>query len=134
MPQSTLRRRPDVYSYDRRKTAATMDFHAKWDEIVMKHAQAERHDFDQLLQETVKYLRSVGYDLDLSKSYLGKEYHGSDGIRMSGELYVTERAENTVKHERPEGVAKWIKEALQLHTSPRKGSGEYAWVIDISES
>ena len=121
-----------MYSYDRSKTAAPMDFHAKWSEIVTKHAQAERHDFDQLLQEAVKYLRSVGYDLDVGKSYLGKEYHGSDGVRMSGELHITERAENAAKGERPEQVQKWIKEALMLHGSARKGSGEYAWVVDIS--
>lgn len=129
------------YSYDRRKTAATLDVHDKWRDIVQKHEAAEQKDFQALLHELVPYLKSVGYDLDVSKSEIGKFYHGSDGVRRSGTLVITEREENTVKAEKPEQVKKWFEEATGLYGHPTK-MGEkqtprgtvYTWAVDITES
>lgn len=122
------------YTYFRKpKTAATMDFWSKWREIVRKHEKEEERDFDGLLKESVNYLKSVGYDLDLSKSYLGKRYHGSDGVRIVGSLWITERPENQVKAERPDKVEMWVEEALQMRGSAQN-RGLYTWEVDITAS
>lgn len=134
-----------MYSYDRQtKTAATMDAHSKWRDIVDKHEAAEHKEMEALLKEMAKYLKSVGLDLDVGKSYLGKEYHGSDGVRRAGELVVSERAENNILVERPEMIAKWVAEATDMHGSARRigtGPGKRQvddlpigiWAVDISE-
>jgi hypothetical protein len=129
-----------MYGYDRRKTAASMDVHQKWREIVQKHAAAERHDLQAVLHEMVNYLRSVGYDLDVSKSELDKQWHGSDGWRLVGQLMITEREENTVKAETPEQVRKWVEEATGLYGYPKKIGEQQTprgpistWVVDIGD-
>ncbi len=122
-----------TYTYYRPKTAATMDFYAEWKDIVRRHELAEAKDMDALLKTCVNYLKSVGYDLDLSKSYLAKEYHGSDGARIVGSLWLTERPENNVKAEKASQVEMWVNEALQMHGSARN-RGPYTWEVDISGS
>lgn len=133
-----------TYDYDRAKTAATMDVHAKWRAIVDKHAEAERREMQALLKDMVKYLKSNGLDLDINRSYLSKVEHGSDGMRLSGELIVSERAENVLKIERPDMLAKWVAEATELHGGARKiGEGPAkrqaddlpvgVWAVDVSQ-
>lgn len=119
------------YSYDRTKTAARMDLYSEWRSIVDEHERAEQRDFEALLKELVKYLFSVGYDLDLRKSWLGKYYHGSDGVRMEGNLHVTERPENTVKHEDPRKVVEWVERATGITGSGKRNS-DGSFDIDIS--
>ncbi len=130
-----------MHDYDRRKTAATLDVHSKWQDIVEKHEHAEQHDFAVLLKELVPYFKSVGYDLDVSKSHIGKENHGSDGWRRSGTLVITEREENNVKAERPDQVKQWVTEATGLHAPYPTKMGEkdtprgkvFTWAVDIGE-
>lgn len=114
------------------KKAAKMDLWREWKNIVEKHEDAEGRDMQALLKELVNYMRSVGYDLDVSKSHLGKEWHGSDRWRLSGQLVITEREENTVKGETPQQVAGWIEEATGIRGTARKLQG-YTWMVDISE-
>jgi hypothetical protein len=120
-----------VYSYDRQKTAAKLDVHSKWQDIVMKHEAAESHDFKALVHELVPYLKSNGYDLDVSKSHISKEWHGSDGWRLSGMLTITERAENVAKARNASDVADWVNEATGISGSARHVGGD-TWVVDIS--
>lgn len=134
-----------MHNYDRRKTAAKLEVHEKWREIVEKHEAAERHDFQALLHELVNYFKSVGFDLDVSKSYIGKEWHGSDGWRREGTLTITERDENNVKSSKPEDVKKWVEEATGLYAYPKKiserpskggphpGEPVGTWQVDIGE-
>lgn len=111
-----------AYSYDRTKTAAKLDVYDKWRDIVEKHDQEERKEMDALVKSLVNYFRSVGFDLDVSKSWLGKDYRGSDGHRLMGQFVITEREENTVKYaEYPKmDVRGWVEEATGLYGSPRK--------------
>ncbi len=123
-----------MYSYDRRtKTAASMDLHSEWREIIDKHEKAEQHDLESLLHKLVNYMKSVGYDLNVRESYIGKRWHGSDGWRMEGQLVIKERAENSVKAPNAESVRRWVKEATGMHTFPAKGSEPDTWVVTISE-
>jgi hypothetical protein len=122
-----------MYSYDRNKTAAKLDVHHKWHAIVEKHETAERKDFQDLLRELVPYFKSVGYDLDVANSYIGKEWHGSDGWRRMGQIVLTERAENTVKATKPEQVRMWVEEATGMIGFPAKGRAEHTWVVDIGQ-
>lgn len=115
------------------KDAAEMDVQQEWEDIVRKHAKAEQDDMDALLKKMVPYLKSVGYDLDVSKSYLGKEMHGSDGNRRRGALVITERKENTVKMESPAKVAQWVASATGLHGSAKRIDGD-TWLVDIDEN
>lgn len=101
------------YSYDRRKVAAKLDVHDKWRDIVDKHAKEEAQDFQDLLKEMVKYLKSEGLDLDLKRSHLGKYHAGSDGVRMSGELVVSERQENNIEAN-AKSVQQWVEAATGL--------------------
>jgi hypothetical protein len=131
------------YSYDRQKTAAKLDVHSKWRDVVDKHAEAEQKDFEALLKDTAKYLKSEGLDLDLKRSWLGKRYSGSDGVRRTGELYVSERPENTIEaNER--SIVRWVEAATDMHGSARKvGEGPAkrqvddkpvgVWVVDVGE-
>jgi len=120
------------YSYDRRlKTAAKLEVWHAWQDIVQKHEQAEARDFQALLHELVPYLKSNGYDLDVSKSYIGKEYHGSDGWRLTGQLQITERPENVTKATTPQQVKMWVNEATGISGAARHVGG-HTWVVDIS--
>jgi hypothetical protein len=134
------------YSYNRRvRTAAKLDVHDKWSDIVRKHEAAEQQEFQHLLHELVNYFKSNGFDLDVSKSYIGKEWHGSDGWRRSGQLTITEREENNVKSKTPEQVKVWVEEATGLYGYPKKisekpsrsgphpGEPVGTWVVDIGE-
>lgn len=131
-----------MYSYDR--TAASTDLRNEWREIVDKHDDAMHKDFEGLLKKAVPYLKSVGYDLDLNRSYLGVEARGSDGKRMAGMLTITEREENTVQARDAQVVKRWMDAALGISGFPRKigegpekgRSGEplATWVVDIDES
>ena len=59
-----------MYDYDRRsKTAAKMDLHSKWRDIVDKHRKAEAKDMERLLKSCVAPLKKVGLDLNLQKSF-----------------------------------------------------------------
>lgn len=131
-----------MYSYDRRvRTATKLDVHDKWRDIVQKHEGAEQHEFKQLLHELVNYFHSVGMDLDVSKSFIGKEWHGSDGWRRSGQFMITEREENVTKSQRPEQIEMWVTEATGLHGSAKKisekptkwGGPAGTWLVDIGE-
>ena len=104
-----------MYSYDRRKTAASMDAHAKWRDIIRKHEKAEREELDALVKEMAKYLKSEGLELDVRKSYLEKDYHGSDGYRLTGALIVSESKENNVKVTDPQWIRKWVEAATGLY-------------------
>jgi hypothetical protein len=123
-----------MYSYDRRtKTAASMDLHSEWREVIDKHEKAEQHDLKALLDKLVNYLKSVGYDLNVRESYLGKRWHGSDGWRMEGQLVIKERAENTVKAPNAASVKKWVEMATGTYGTPAKGKEPDTWIVNISE-
>lgn len=130
-----------MYSYDRRnKTAAKMDLYDKWRNIIEKHTEAEMIELQGVLKAAVGPLRSVGLDLDLRLSSIGKYYHGSDGVRLEGYLFVKERDENTFKifeeysgSEAAQKVSARLNEALGFHGTPEhKGNG--IWEVDITES
>lgn len=136
-----------MYDYDRAarpKTAAHMDLHEAWHKIVDHHASAENRELFRLLQQTEDYLHSVGMTLVTGKSYLGKEYHGSDGLRLSGYLTVQELEENTTSSRDAQNAEKWVQTALGVHGSAtllkegpevnRSGEKVKTWGIDISES
>lgn len=130
------------YSYNRQKTAAKMDFFQEWKDIVDKNEEAVYKDFDALLKKAVPYLRSVGYDLILNKSYLARRHRGSDGWGIEGTLVIKEREENNVQSPNTDSVKKWINEALDLSSSVRKlqegpdkdryGDPLVTWEVDIS--
>lgn len=132
------------YNYDRSKTAASMDFREEWKDILDRHEDAMNADFMALLKKAVPYLKSVGYDLIVTKCYLGKEHHGSDGWRMSGEIVVKEREENTFQADDGRKVSEWIQRALGISGYARKiqegpdkdryGEPLKTWSVDISES
>jgi hypothetical protein len=132
-----------MYSYDRR-TAASTDLRSEWKDIVQKHEKAEQEEFDALIKKAVPYLKSVGYDLVLKDSYLGKKNSGSDGTRMTGQIVVKEREENNTQAKDGRGVSRWLEEALGLYGSAKKQSegpeksrsGEplITWVVDLDES
>jgi len=130
-----------MYNYDRRKkTAAKMDLYAKWRDIIDAHAEAERRDLDNLLKSTVPYLKSVGLDIDLRRSYLSKYYHGSDGVRIEGMLYLKDRPENTVKliefgeREGAERVSKWLDSAIDMYGHAQYDKAKDEWQVDITAS
>lgn len=136
-----------MYDYDRAattKTAAHLDLHEAWHHIVDHHASAENQELFKLLQKTEDYLHSVGMTLVTNKSYLGKEYHGSDGLRMSGYLTVQELEENTTSSPNARSAEKWLQTALGIYGSAkllkegpevnRSGQKVKTWGIDISES
>ena len=75
----------------------------------------------------------MGYDLDLRRSSIGKYYSGSDGVRLEGVLFITERSENTVQAEDARTVEKWVNDAIDMHGSARRNS-DGSWMIDITES
>lgn len=132
-----------MYSYDRSKTAASMNLYREWRDMVNKADRDLRQEFSELLKKAVPYLKSVGYDLDVSKSYLDKEPRGSDGDRLIGMLYVTEREENNVVAPNAESVRRWVDEALGLWGRPRKvsegpgtnraGQPLASWEVDLGE-
>lgn len=97
-----------------------MDVDAKWAAIVRKHAEAERREMQDLLEEMARYLGSQGLILDLKRSYLGKDDHASDGARMSGELTVMEDPQNNIKAETEDMIRKWVQEGTGLYGSVRK--------------
>jgi hypothetical protein len=121
-----------------------MDLRKGWMDIIQKHDKALREDLEDLLKKAVPYLKSVGYDLDLKRSYLEVRRGGSDGPRMSGALVITEREENTVQAPNAESIKRWMVEALDLHGFPQKvsegpqkgrdGQPLTTWVVDIDES
>jgi len=121
-----------TYSYDRTKTAAKLDVHDEWQAIVDKTEEMERKGFEALIKKLVNYFRSVGYDLDPRKSWLGKVNSGSDGARIQGQFHLTERAENSVKAETKEQVRKWVESATGLYGFPRQ-VGPDTWVVEIGE-
>lgn len=133
-----------MYDYDRLRTkrAAQIDLHSKWRAIVSEHYHAERKDMEHLLASLEPYLKSVGLDLDVKRSYLAKKDAGSDGTRLDGELWVTEREENNTLSPNADSVAKWVAEAVDIRGSARlvtKGpavnrNGEKlgTYVVDIS--
>ncbi len=131
-----------MYSYDR--TAASTELRNKWKDAVEKHKKALSDDLEDVLKSAVPYLKSVGYDLDLKRSGLSVEQHGSDGDRMSGMLTITEREENSVQAMDAQGVKHWVAEALGIYGFPRKvsegpekgrnGQPLATWVVDIDES
>lgn len=114
------------------RTAAKLDVYSKWNTIVRKHEQAEAKELNGLLKSLVPYLKSVGLDLDLNRSSLGKYHHGSDGLRMEGILIVQDRPENTVPTTTA-SVRNWVEEATGLYGSVRELS-RGGWQVDISES
>jgi hypothetical protein len=122
-----------MYSYNRTKTAAKINLHNVWKGIVDKYQAKEENEFQELTRELVLYLRSVGYELDWKQSWIGKEWHGSDGWRMSGILYLTESPENTVKAETAQQVEKWVTEATGQWGSASKGKLPGEWRVDIGE-
>lgn len=123
------------YSYDRTKTARAIDLHSKWRDIVDKHEKAEHREFDELLKELERYLKPMSIELDLSKSYLGKRHHGSDGWRLEGQLELLGNSSMTTKDK----VKKWIEEATGISGTVTPGSGPgdltelRVWVVDIGE-
>ncbi len=115
--------------------AASMDFHEEWRKVVDEHRKAQDRDFEALLEKAVPYLRSVGYDLDVKRSYLEVEQRGSDGPRLAGMLMLTEREENNVRHDDPKNaskVAEWVSQALGVGGRARH-MGSFSWAVDLGE-
>lgn len=134
-----------MHDYDfRGRVAAKLDVYDAWGDIVRKHDRETADELEALLRKLVPYLRSVGYDLDVSKSYLDKYYSGSDGVRMSGALHVTERDENTTYATESRRVEQWVAEATGLSGSAKKvgelpGRWENqgkrgVWLVDVTSS
>lgn len=135
-----------MYDYERQhqtKTAAKMDLHGEWSDIVERHRSEESKAMFRLLQKTTDYLGSVGFDLDIDKSFLDKELRASDGPRMSGHLRITEREENTTSSPDARSAEKWVQSALGVHGSAhlvkegpeknRMGQPIKTWVVDLGE-
>ncbi len=134
-----------MYTYDRRKVAATMNLHGKWRAITEKHRSAEFKDLQNLLEEAGKYLKSVGLELVVKESYISKEDHGSDGERLSGSLTVIDSPENSFATDTADKVKDRIEEALGIHSYPKLIPGRQgkprqaddqpttAWYVDISD-
>ena len=127
-------------SYDfRNRVAAKMDLYSKWRDIVDKYRKQEAKDFEGLLKSAVPYLRSVGYDLILSESYLDRYNSGSDGVRIEGLLVIRDRDENTVKsiefgeRDGARRVRDWVDEALNMYGTV-KYKGDNVWIVDITAS
>ena len=124
-------------TYDRRKTAATIGLNRKWSQITDRLKKSESKAYDNLLKELVPYLKSVGYELDLQRSYIGRKDKGSDGWWMDGMLYVTSRDDTMVKEiefgpvEGAKRVKDWIKDAIGFAPSSVKHVGGNTWVADI---
>lgn len=117
--------------YDRRsKTAAKMDLHDKWRDIVDKHRKAEAKDMERLLKSCVAPLKQAGFDLDMQKSYLDKYYAGSDGTRMEGMLYIEQRGGDVWKSQ--DEVEEMLRDTLEVH-SQLSGYGP-SWEVDLTES
>lgn len=134
-----------MHDYDfRGRVAAKLDVHEEWSDIVRKHDRETAQELEALLRKLVPYLRSVGYDLDVNKSYLDKYYSGSDGVRMDGALHVTEREENNTYATEGRRVAEWVGEATGLSGSAKKIGelpGRWSpdqkrgiWLIDITST
>ncbi len=134
-----------MYDYDRRhKTAATMDLHSEWKDIVDENLTRETRDFQALLRKAVPYLKSVGYDLliDDHRTFLSKEHHGSDGWRIAGQIVVREREENNVQASNPRRVAEWVDQAIGIMGSAKKvsegpekdrsGQPLATWIVDLT--
>lgn len=132
-----------AYDYDHSKTAvAKLDLWDEWRDIVKKHDTETQQELEGLLRRLVPHLRSAGFDLDLTKSYLDKRYKGSDGVRIVGELTVIDREENSVYSPNKESVKKWVEMATGMDGSVKK-IGELPgregrtdkrgiWQVDIS--
>ena len=121
-----------MIDYDRRpaKTAAKMDLHSKWRDIVDKHRRAESKDMERLLKSCVAPLKKAGFDLDMQKSYLDKYHSGSDGTRMEGMMYIQQRGDDVwlTKGE----VEMLLRETLEVYGHVQ-GSAP-AWEVDLTES
>jgi hypothetical protein len=132
------------YSYDRRKTAASFDLYEEWREITDKHEKAQQQEYTALLKKAGMYLKSVGYDMDEHRSYISKQYAGSDGTRLAGQLMITEREENNTVARNGQAVARWVADALGVHGSAqliktlpetnRSGEPLKIWLVDITAS
>lgn len=126
-----------MYSYDRRKTAAKMDLHDKWSDIVDKHRKAEAKDMEKLLKSCVAPLKAAGWDLDLKSSYLDKYSSGSDGNRLSGNLRLIQRGERplgggggtTRQH-----IESMLQNTLDVWSGAPREVSDGTWDVDISES
>lgn len=133
-----------MYSYDRSKTAAKMDLHSEWRDIVDYNETKEHRDFQALLKKMVPYFKSVGYDLliDDRRTFISKEHHGSDGWRIAGQLVIRDREENVTQTVDPDRVSMWVDEAIDTRgravldsRGPQKGrNGDplSTWVVDIT--
>ena len=131
-----------MYNYDHRTAHAKLDLFQEWHDIVDEHREAMFRDFKGLLNKLVPYLRSVGYDLDVAKSYLDVQWRSSDGPRIDGMLVVEERDENTVYATNPEQVVKWVALATDMTGRARKiaelpgrwpGQKRGVWQVEIGE-
>lgn len=118
--------------YDRRsKTAAKIDLHDKWRDIVDKHRVAEAKDMERLLKSCAAPLKKAGFDLDMRKSYLDKYHSGSDGTRMEGMLYIEQRGGDDVWKSLEE-VQLMLTDTLEVY-SQLSGYGP-SWEVDLTES
>lgn len=123
--------------YDRRtasrpKTAAKMDLHSKWRDIVDKHRIAESKEMERLLKSCAAPLKKAGFDLDMKKSYLDKYHSGSDGTRMEGALFISQRSSDDVWLTKGE-VEMLLRETLEVYGSAQ-GSSDGSWEVDLTES
>lgn len=126
------------------KQAATLDLHSEAKEIMRAHQRAEADELKALLAKSVPYFRSNGFDLNVRESLIDKEWHGSDGWRLTGQFVVTEREENSLKARDWEAtghdsrakqmIRTYVQEASGIYTFPRKGTRPDEWICEIDES
>ena len=109
---------------------ARMNLYSEWRKMTDHHRAKTHSSYQKLLQKLAVDLKKGGWELELRKSSLGSYFHGSDGTRMEGILYV----EDLSNEARGSGATEDSLEAI-AGGGLLKFMGSYGkWQYDITES
>lgn len=110
-----------VYLRHLKKTSGT-DYYMKAKGEVRKALHTIPSKLGRILKEMAGKLKKRGLVLDERKSSIEWYLHGSDGLRMSFELYVNESKDSLMT---PNEVESILRDELDMYGTPRRLSDQW---------
>jgi hypothetical protein len=112
-----------------KESAGKFNFHEAWRDLHQKIYAQQQKGYNAILKKLAGLLKKEGFALDMKDSWLSSYAHGSDGVRMEGELHF----EDTKEFYRDQYEIEDLLQPMGVWSGPSR-QGAARWKVDVTET